>query len=273
MPLAKIGLEPGQNLSTKRQLTLFGAPSVEEPEKKKTKKAKPQPPTEEPHGATRGKKRGRELNEPTMGDEATPAKAAKVPAVPDTETIIEDLEDAIHAEPPTAAPGPSASQSSDVGDGMSSLMSTIDFGSELGGGLAIAKLPSAEQNVFPQLPDLTPYCNLCHAVVDPVGKGVRLTKKGPCPEYRCSKCNTKCSQLSTLFGGWPIEQYRKLPEDVKLAFWKDSGSGVHALKEAVEKHIVVNSVKQQFSEFSGKFLPLSVWAGKGYNAKAIETER
>ena len=189
MPLSKIGLEPGQDLSTKRQLTLFGAPSVEEPAKKKTKKSTPRPPTEEPHGATRGKKRGRELVEPTMGDEATPAgdeattaKAAKVPAVPDTETIIEDLEDAIHTEPPTAAPGPSASQSSDVGDGMSSLMSTIDFGSELGGGLAIAKLPSAEQNVFPQLPDLTPYCQLCHEAVDPVGKGVRLTKKGPCPE-------------------------------------------------------------------------------------------
>ena len=202
MPLLSIGLEPGENLSTKRQLTLFGAPSVEEPAKKKTKKAKPQPPTEEPHGATRGKKRGRELDEPTMGDDAaptgddaTPAKAAKVPAAPDTETIIEDLEDAIHTEPPTTAPGPSASQSSDVGDGMSSLMSTVDFGSELGGALAIAKLPSAEQNVFPQLPDLTPYCNLCHEVVDPVGKGVRLTKKGPCPEYRCSKCNTNFQML------------------------------------------------------------------------------
>ena len=152
MPLSKIGLEPGQNLSTKRQLTLFGAPPVEEPALKKTKKAKPQPPTEEPHGATRGKKRGRELVEPTMGGEATPAgdeattaKAAKVPAVPDTETIIEDLEAAIHTEPPTAAPGPSASQSSDVGDGMSSLMSTIDFGSELGGGASDREAPPCER--------------------------------------------------------------------------------------------------------------------------------
>lgn len=77
-------------------------------------------------------------------------------------------------------------------------------------------------------------------------------------EYTCGICNTKCSQLSTLFGGWPIKEYRSLPQDLQTAFWQESGSGVHALQEAVEKHIVLNQVKRQFAEYSGEYLPLSV---------------
>ena len=135
---------------------------------------------------------------------------------------------------------------------------------------AVTALPPAHVNVFPALHDLTPFCHLCKVPVDPIGKGARSRRNVPHPEYLCPKCNTKCSQLSTLFGGWPIDEYRKLPEELKTKFWKESGSGVHALKEAVEKHIVLNSIKQQFSEFSGKFLPLAVWKKKGYNPAQIK---
>ena len=117
---------------------------------------------------------------------------------------------------------------------------------------------------------IVPYCHLCKEEVDPLHKGTRLLTKGA-PHFRCATCQCKCSTLSTMFGGWPIEHYRDMPEADQTDFWKRSTTSKENLKHCVEKMVVYKQIKQRWEQSQGDYLPLGVYAARGYtNLKEIE---
>ena len=117
---------------------------------------------------------------------------------------------------------------------------------------------------------VAPYCHLCKAEVDPLSKGTRLLTKGA-PHFRCGTCQCKCSTLSTMFGGWPIDHYRELSPIEQTNFWKQSTTGKENLKQMVEKLVIYKQIKQRWEQSAGDYLPLGVYAARGYtNLKEIE---
>jgi hypothetical protein len=114
-------------------------------------------------------------------------------------------------------------------------------------------------------------CTKCGYHVDPFEKGVRLLTKSP-PSYRCNKCCTKYVQLVRMFGTWPIPEFKELNEQTQLDFFKNSESSVKNLRRSVEQLLVQQLIERRTMSEQGPYLPLTVWAAKGYDVEAIKSK-
>ena len=117
-------------------------------------------------------------------------------------------------------------------------------------------------------PRAEPFCSKCGYTVDPVKRGVRLLTKSP-PSFECSKCNSKQTMLSRMFGQWPLQQFRDLDQETQQAFWRSSTSNGESLKKAVEHHLVKRLVDIRCAKEEGPFLPLSAWQSRGFDIDTI----
>ena len=139
----------------------------------------------------------------------------------------------------------------------------------------VYKQPELDQGTLvykqPELPKHELSCTKCGHVVNPLHKGVRVMKKSP-PEFCCGGCNSKTVMLNRMFGTWPLVEFRGLSNSEQLAFWKDQCNDSEGLKRAVEKHIVTKQVETELASRAGPFLPLSVWAAKGFDPEDIKAK-
>ena len=117
-------------------------------------------------------------------------------------------------------------------------------------------------------PALEVVCNSCKRPMDPFARGVRLMSK-QLRSFRCQVCNTKCSQLSTMFVGWPIEDFKRLSEEQKTAFWQSTGTSRHELKTAVEEQVVLTRIKSKWNGKHWDFQPLSWYRKNGYDTSTF----
>jgi len=90
--------------------------------------------------------------------------------------------------------------------------------------------------------------------------------------FKCDKCNTKGVQLHRAFGGWPPRAFASLGDDWQAKFWQDAKnvSNQAQLEEHVVNTITRSRTEREETSVGGKYLPLSVYAGKHYDIKAIE---
>lgn len=112
----------------------------------------------------------------------------------------------------------------------------------------------------------TIFCSTCGGQVQP--DRVRLTSK-KAGTWRCDVCSTRITQLHRGFGTWPPPGFA-LTEAEKMEFFSSvrcaSGKDVVTkMKEFMETH----HIQEAFYENSGEFLPLSVWAARGFDVNAI----
>ena len=114
------------------------------------------------------------------------------------------------------------------------------------------------------------HCVKCNTLVDPCSKGVRLNSKSP-PTFQCPVCCCKQVGLSKLFVQWPIPGFKGLDEATQRAFWQSAGTDKESLKKAVCEHVLNKSVERTYSDYSGPFLPLSVWEKRGYDVDRVRT--
>ena len=75
-----------------------------------------------------------------------------------------------------------------------------------------------------------------------------------------------------MFGTWPIPEFKKLSEQTQLDFFKNSDSSVKHLKNSVEQLLVQQLIEKRTMSEQGPYLPLTVWAAKGYDTEAIESK-
>ena len=85
----------------------------------------------------------------------------------------------------------------------------------------------------------------------------------------CSSCNVKRSTLSRMFGGWPVEAFRKLPEESQKLFWQNTSTSKSDLETQLTKQVVESREKRSSSGGKGEFLPTSVYRSRGYTEEQI----
>lgn len=121
------------------------------------------------------------------------------------------------------------------------------------------------------LEDLRMLCGDCGSEVEVMDK-VRVRNKGK-NVYRCSRCSSKVTQLSTELGGWPTPEFIALDDESKKAFFggirditnrKDVVAQFHEYMKGFEEH------HKWYAE-GGEFLPLQAWAVKGFDTGRIES--
>ena len=114
-------------------------------------------------------------------------------------------------------------------------------------------------------------CHDCKLPVDVMKKGTRQMGK-QAQSWRCSSCNSKCTSLSSMFGGWPIEDFRELTSEQKTAFFQTSGTKGWELRKAVQSQIVMRRLKSRWTSCEGTFQPLSWYEKQGYDTSLFSSD-
>ena len=86
----------------------------------------------------------------------------------------------------------------------------------------------------------------------------------------CGTCNSKRSQLSQMFGHWPIEPFKELSDDLQKQFWLCDAKGKQALQNELCLQLVRVRSKVHLERHGGRWEPLSVWASLGYDVENIK---
>ena len=99
----------------------------------------------------------------------------------------------------------------------------------------------------------------------------RLVSKTHGRSWRCSGCHVKTTQLYRRFGSWPTAEFEALDEHTRQSFMAslqglDGPTAVAKAAELLESYRVDEEIFQD----GGEFLPLSVWAQKGFDTSRIE---
>lgn len=127
--------------------------------------------------------------------------------------------------------------------------------------------------VVSEMPIVAPTmrCSRCHREVDKM----RVQVTGKCASVvRCNACNTRAVQLSRMptWAGFQT-RLKSLPDEEKALFWQgacDAPSGAGLSEFLSEQTSLLSRHSETTSSFvSGEYLPLSVYAAKGYDADRI----
>ena len=119
-------------------------------------------------------------------------------------------------------------------------------------------------------PEMTLHCQTC-------GSRCQLSRmrcRGKsCASWECLNCGTKSTQLRRVFGKWPIGEFVEMEPDEQKAFFSDiGGMSMEALKQHCERTFSKTESHGKFYEERGQFLPLSVWATRGFPVEDIEAK-
>jgi hypothetical protein len=90
--------------------------------------------------------------------------------------------------------------------------------------------------------------------------------------WKCNGCHSKEHQLRRRFGQWPLEAFSGSSDEKRQAFMaRLDGMNASALATECEK-FVSSEEHEEYYQDGGEFLPLSVWASRGFNTEAISTQ-
>ena len=111
-----------------------------------------------------------------------------------------------------------------------------------------------------------PVCSKCRNPVDPL----RCSGKSQ-GSWRCTQCNTKLSVLSRAFTHWPPPGFEQLSSDARAAFWQKSHkvATTQELRDLTISTVCATADTWQSTENDGEWLPLSVWANRGFDTDDI----
>jgi hypothetical protein len=106
-------------------------------------------------------------------------------------------------------------------------------------------------------------------MVDTMKPGTRLIRKTPAV-WQCGSCSSKHVMLSRIFGTFPLPDFVALTDAEQSAFWKEAPTDMQGLKKAITETLTSSMMERTESGTSGKYLPLEVYAKKGFDTVAIE---
>ena len=74
---------------------------------------------------------------------------------------------------------------------------------------------------------------------------------------------------SFILGGWPHQEFRALSDDDKVEFYRKEVSDAKALESLVLETLAKRRIESRAAEFSGEYLPLEVYAKRGFDVNKI----
>ena len=91
-------------------------------------------------------------------------------------------------------------------------------------------------------------------------------------EAQCQTCGNRQVGLIRLFGTSYLDDFEGVPDKEAQKFWEDMPAGLNAkkLESYIVNIITEQKIHRELDEVKGKFLPLEVWAAKGFNVEDIE---
>ena len=109
-------------------------------------------------------------------------------------------------------------------------------------------------------------CNSCGRFEPMTRLRVLSKTKGT---FKCSGCHVTQQVLRRIEGAWPNDTFRGLSADQQQAFMASShGAASTAVADALEPLEVVEQHGEEYED-GGEFLPLGVWAKRGFSAEDI----
>ena len=117
-------------------------------------------------------------------------------------------------------------------------------------------------------------CNTCGTEVD-IESNVRVWGKRA-QTYRCGVCATRIGQLRRDFGEWPTPQFNQITRAERETFYRHLHTLYGHEQVAAFAEEVLRKVEhhEDYYDEGGSFLPLSIWAVKGYDTdKIIENSK
>ena len=88
-------------------------------------------------------------------------------------------------------------------------------------------------------------------------------------ENCCDKCNAKRAALSRHFGSWPIPQFDLFSQQQQTNFWRIPSSKLKDLEFSLVQQATEISIKENSTSKEGEYLPLSVYAARGFPSQMI----
>ncbi len=91
--------------------------------------------------------------------------------------------------------------------------------------------------------------------------------------WECLVCGVKGTSLRRIFGKWPISEYVEMDKTEKEHFFNEiSNMDMDQLRKYVAERFERVETQGRYFEEGGLFLPLNVWATKGFCAANIESK-
>ena len=181
-----------------------------------------------------------------------PAAAQDEPAAAQDEpAAAQDEPAAAHDEPAAAQDEPAAAH---------------DRPAAINAPLARA-ITHAAGHVWPQDMKLCESCG-SHVAVDKC----RKIGKQPAERYRCLRCGCRMVQLHHAYGQWPTSKFENLSDTEKQDFFLQIGPCTTRTQVFAKSHEMLTRFEShsKFYAEGGEFLPLGVWATRGFDAARIE---
>jgi hypothetical protein len=73
-----------------------------------------------------------------------------------------------------------------------------------------------------------------------------------------------------MYGGWPIKVWEAVSAEDQVRFWQDGARGKGKIEASLVSTIKRTVISQKSASLAGDFLPLSVYAQKGFDTTMIE---
>ena len=123
----------------------------------------------------------------------------------------------------------------------------------------------------PAIVSKMPQCYRCKGDVDVLRAPLVGKSAGA---WKCHQCNTKGTQLYRLFGTWPTDSFKRLHPDVQTRFYQQAKdkAGKQQLEELLIHTLTQVRIEQEETSVGGEYLPLSVYAARGFNVSDIESK-
>jgi hypothetical protein len=119
-----------------------------------------------------------------------------------------------------------------------------------------------------------PTCIKCGTECDPFRSQIKTKRsESTVARWICNTCNTRLASLSRSFGRWPTPEFQELSESEQMSFWKTiamPGVSLKHMKSMLLEQIVKSRTDKVEASIHGSWLPLSVYAAKGYNVDDIK---
>ena len=91
--------------------------------------------------------------------------------------------------------------------------------------------------------------------------------------WECLVCGVKGTSLRRIFGRWPISEFVSLEESEKKDFFNEiADMDINQLRQYVANRFERVETQGRYFEEGGLYLPLNVWATKGFCAASIESK-
>ena len=114
------------------------------------------------------------------------------------------------------------------------------------------------------------FCSLCGNWLDKIQ--LRLVSKSDAEVWKCKVCLCKVVQLNKVMGGWPTDEFKGLTQEDQVSFMRDIGQmkTIEEVKKYANHALDKYQQQAEYFDNSGEFLPLSVWAQRGFDVDMIE---